>query len=98
MRERHVPLEERRPTAAGRIADLPMSTALVNRDAHPPRLSREPRRQADVGVELLQRIPIDAQSRELPRRTPLPLGGERRLPVVAFLVGGDGPAEAELER
>src|SRR5712671_3816656 len=91
MRQRHVALEQRRPAAARRVPELLVPAAIVDGHARAPRLARQPRRQAYVGVQLLQRIPVDRQTRELPRRAALAFGVERRLAVVALLVGRNGP-------
>src|SRR2546430_5862995 len=61
------PLFRSRPATARCVADLLVSARVVDRYAHPPGLRRKPRRQANVGVQLLERVPIDGQAGELPR-------------------------------
>src|SRR5439155_21481237 len=94
----HVALEQGRPATARCVADLLVPARVVDRYAHPPGLRRKPRRQANVGVQLLERVPIDGQAGELPRWPALALGSERRPAVVTALVRGDRPGKSQLER
>src|SRR5215210_4919849 len=64
MRERDVFLEQRRPAAARRVAGL--VRAGVDRHAHAPGLRRQARRQPDLGVETLERVPVDLDADEAP--------------------------------
>src|SRR5205814_10588202 len=98
MGQRHVALEQGRPATACRVADLFVAARIVDRYAHPPGLRRKARRQATVGVQLLERVPIDGQAGELPRWPALALGSQRRPAVEALLVRGDRPRESQLER
>jgi len=61
MGEGEVLLEERRPASAGRVADLPATD--VDGRARPPRCRRDLRRKSDVGVQLLERVPVEALPR-----------------------------------
>src|SRR5256886_15570078 len=92
------PLFRSRPATARCVADLLVSARVVDRYAHPPGLRRKTRRQANVGVQLLERVPIDCQAGELPRWPALALGSEHRPAAVALLVRGDRPGWSQLAR
>src|SRR3954470_18920688 len=96
MGERDVLLQQRRPAAARRIADL--LAAGIERYAHPPGGARQPRREADVRVEALQRVPLELDADELPLRTARLFFCERVPADKALLAKIHRPAEIQLER
>src|SRR5258708_28707846 len=95
MRERDVLLQQRRPAAARGVADL--FAAGIKRHAHPPGGARQAGGETDVGIEPLQRIPVELDAAELPLRAARFLLNERRAADEAFLGEVYGPAEVELE-
>src|SRR5688500_12767484 len=64
--ERDVFLQERRPAAAARIAGL--LGPGVDRHAGTPRHARYARGKADLGVQALERLPLDLDADEAPLR------------------------------
>src|SRR5262245_23063105 len=88
-------LEQRRPTAARRVADL--IAADVERRARAPGRGWQARGEADLRIEAFERIPLHLDADELPERSAALLLGERALPDELLLVEIHGPAEVELE-
>src|SRR6185503_14745408 len=66
MRERDVLLEERRPAPAGRVAGLLLGG--IDRHAHAPGGAGKARREAELRIQLLHRVPVDLDAHELPLR------------------------------
>ena len=74
VRQRQGLLEERRPAAGGRVADL--RSLAVDRDARPPGDVADLRRQVVGGEEPLEGGPLDLEPHESPQSTPLALRDE----------------------
>src|SRR5437763_16794576 len=96
MRERDVLLEKRRPAAARGVAHL--LAAGIDRHAHAPRRARQPRREADLGIQPLERVPFELDTDELPLRSARLLCSKRLAADEALLGEIHRPAEIELER
>src|SRR5688500_99527 len=94
MREGDVLLEQRGPPAARGVPRL--FRAGVDRHAGAPRGGRQACGEADLGVQALERLPLDLDADELPLRPARRLGGERLTPHEALLLEIHRPAEIEL--
>src|SRR5690349_18403736 len=90
MSERDVLLQQRRPAAGGRVADL--LAAVVDRHAHAPGLLRQARGEPELAMETLERIPVHFDADETPLRIARRLGGQRFAPDEALLLQVHRPA------
>src|SRR5688572_974858 len=94
--ERDVFLQERRPAAAARIAGL--LGAGVDRHASTPRRARYARGKADLGVQALERLPLDLDADEAPLRCARGFRRERLAADEALFLQIHRPGEIELIR